>query len=198
MKLNPKYIQLVGDAIIPLLGLLVWNWSLYFILLFYFLDLVSAEIILHLKSKKTVAFQGTPGLKNLWFKWGITSFSFLLLSIVMIHFAVYFISPGIDFKIEALAFWNYEEMGIKQGYILLPLVFFVSYQQYKMTFLMAGRFRNAQLIFLWKKHIIPLILIIAFAGICLGVSWFIQLPEAIYVIGIIALSSLYKLRYNEA
>ena len=198
MKLNPKYLQLVADALIPLLGLLVWNWSLYFILLFYFFDLISAEIIVHLKSKKTISFQGIAGLKKVWYKWGITSFSFLLLSIVMIHFAVYFISPGIDFKIEALAFWNYEEMGIKQGYILLPLVFFVSYQQYKMTFLMAGRFRNTQLNFLWKKHIIPLILIIAFAGICLGVSWFIQLPEAVYVIGIIALSSLYKLRYNEA
>ena len=198
MKLNPKYIQLFTDALIPLMGLLLWDWSLYFILLFYFLDLLSAEIILHLKSKKTIAFQGATGLKSTWLKWGITSFSFLLLSIVMIHFAVYFISSGIDFKIEALAFWNYEEMGIKQGYILLPLVFFVSYQQYKMTFLMAGRFRNAQLHFLWKKHIIPLILIIAFAGICLGISWFIQLPEALYVIGIIALSSLYKLRYNEA
>lgn len=198
MKINPKYFQIFADAIIPLLGLLVWNWSLYFILLFYFLDLISAEIILHLKSKKTVAFQGTPGLNKTWFKWGVTSFSFLILSIVMIHFAVYFITPGIDFKIEALAFWNYEEMGIKQGYILLPLVFFVSYQQYKMTFLMAGRFRNAQLVFIWKKHIVPLLLIIAFAGICLGVSWFIHLHEAVYVIGIIALSSLYKLRYNEA
>ena len=198
MKLNPKYIQLFADALIPLLGLFLWDWSLYFILLFYFLDLISAEIILHLKSKKTVAFQGANGLKKEWLKWGVTSFLFLVMSVVMIHFAVYFISPGINFKTEALAFWNYEEMGIKQGYILLPLVFLVSYQQYKMTFLMAGRFRNTQLNPLWKKHIIPLILIIAFAGICLGISWFIYIHETVYVLGIIALTTLYKFRYNEA
>ncbi len=197
MKLNPKYLQLIADGLIPLLGLIVWNWSLYFILLFYFLDLLSAEIILHLKSKKTIGFQGAAGLKKEWLKWGVTSFSFLLLSIITIHFAVYFISPGIDFKVEAIAFWNYEEMGIKQGYILLPLVFFVSYQQYKMTFLMSGKFRNTQFVILWKKHVIPLILIIAFAGLCVGLSWFMRLPEPVYVIGIIALSTLYKLRYSE-
>jgi len=198
MKLNPKYVQLVADALIPLFGLLVWDWSLYFILLFYFLDLVSAEIILHLKSKKIVAFQNTAQLKKEWLKWSVTSFLFLILSIIMIHFAVYFITPGIDFKLEALEFWNYEEMGIQQGYLLLPLVFFVSYQQYKMSFLMSGRFRNAQLILLWKKHISPLFLIIAFAGVGLGVSWFVHLPEWAYVIGIIAFSTLYKFRYNEA
>ncbi|MEJ6582830.1 MAG: hypothetical protein QNL61_05880 [Crocinitomicaceae bacterium] len=197
MKLNPKYVQLFSDALIPLIGLFLWNWSLYFILLFYFLDLISAEIIVHLKSKKTVAFQSMNRLKKEWLKLGATSFLFLVLAIIVIHFAVYFISPGINFKIEALAFWNYEEMGIQQGYLLLPLVFFVSYQQYKMTFLMAGRFRNAHLISLWKRHITPLLLITAFAGICLGISWFVNIPETIYVLGIIALSTLYKLRYNE-
>jgi hypothetical protein len=196
MKLNSKYVQLFADALIPLMGLFLWNWSLYFILLFYFLDLISAEIIIHLKSKKTVAFQSLNGLKKEWLKWGATSFLFLVLSIIVIHFAVYFISPGINFKIEALAFWNYEEMGIKQGYILLPLVFFVSFQQYKMTFLMAGRFRNTQLIPLWKKHIIPLFLIIVFAGICVGISWFVIIPESVYVLCLIAFSMLYKFRYN--
>ena len=196
MKFNPKYVQLFADALIPLMGLFLWNWSLYFILLFYFLDLISAEIIVHLKSNKTSTFQGVHGLKKEWLKWGTTSFLFLLLSIIIIHFAVYFITPGINFKLEALAFWNYEEMGIKQGYILLPLVFLVSFQQYKMTFLMAGRFRNTQLIPLWKKHIISLFLIIAFAGICLGISWFVLLPESVYVLSIIAFSTLYKYRYD--
>ena len=197
MKLNPKYVQLVGDAVIPLLGFFLWDWSLYFILLFYFLDLLSTEIIIHLKSKKTVDFQGNIKLKSEWIKWGITSFVSLGFAIVMIHFAIYFIVPGIDFSQEAVNFWSYEEMGIQQGYILLPLVFLVSFQQYKMMFLMTGRFRNNQLILMWKKHVLPLLLIIAFAGICLGISWFYALPEVYYVLGIIAFSTVYKLRYSE-
>lgn len=197
MKLNPKYVQLVGDAIIPLLGFFLWDWSLYFILLFYFFDLLSSEIIIHLKSKKTVDFQGNIKLKPEWIKWGITSFISLCFAIVMIHFAIYFIVPGIDFYQEAINFWSYEEMGIQQGYILLPLIFLVSYQQYKMMFLMTGRFRNNQLIVMWKKHVLPLLLIIAFAGICLGISWFYALSEVYYVLGIIAFSTVYKLRYSE-
>lgn len=197
MKLNPKYVQLVGDAVIPLLGFFLWDWSLYFILLFYFLDLLSTEIIIHLKSKKTVDFQGNIKLKSEWIKWGITSFVSLGFAIVMIHFAIYFIVPGIDFSQEAINFWSYEEMGIQQGYILLPLVFLVSFQQYKMMFLMTGRFRNNQLILMWKKHVLPLLLIIAFAGICLGISWFYALPEVYYVLGIIAFSTVYKLRYSQ-
>lgn len=196
MKLNPKYVQLFGDALIPLLGFFLWNWSLYFILLFYFLDLFSSEIIIHLKSKKTVTFKGATGLKDEWLKWGITSVVSLSFAIIMIHFAMYFIVPGIDFFKEAVDFWNYEEMGIKQGYILLPLVFLVSYQQYKMMFLMPGRFRNNILAFMWKKHVTPLLLIIAFAGICLGISWFYHAPEILYVLGIILVTTLYKLRYN--
>lgn len=196
MKLNPKYVQLVGDALIPLLGFFLWSWSLYFILLFYFLDLFSSEVIVHLKSKKTVAFQGASGLKTLWFKWGTVSLVSLSLGVIMIHFAMYFIAPGIDFWKEAVDFWNYEEMGIKQGYILFPLVFFVSYQQYRMMFLMSGRFRNNQIVLMWKKHIAPLLLVIAFAGICVGISWFFTLPEVFYVIGIIAVTILYKLRYS--
>lgn len=197
MKLNPKYVQLVGDALIPLLGFFLWNWSLYFILLFYFLDLISSEIIVHLKSKKTIEFQGVSGLKLDWLKWAFISTTCLFLAIIMIHFATYFIVPGIDFKKETIAFWKYEEMGIQQGYILFPLVFFVSYQQYRMMFLMTGRFRNNQVVLMWKKHIAPLILIIAFAGVCLGISWFFHLPEIIYVLGIIIITTLYKLRYNE-
>ena len=52
MRINPKYIQLVGDAIIPILGFFFWDWNLYFILLFYFLDMLTKEVLLHLKSNK--------------------------------------------------------------------------------------------------------------------------------------------------
>ena len=198
MKINPKHLQLFADALIPLMGLFLWDWSLYFMLLFYFLDLFSNEIIVHLKASKTIVFQGRNGAKKNWLKWGIISSCSLALAVIMIHFAVYFISSGIDFKSETISFLNYEEMGIKQGYLLVPLVFFVSYQQYKMTFLMPARFRNNQLNVMWKKHIIPLILIIAFAGLGLSLSWFLEIPEAIYVLGIIIISTLYKLRYSES
>ena len=69
MKTNQAYIQLIGDAVIPLAGALFFDWSLYFILIFYCIDLFVAEVILHVKSKKTVEFRGIR--KNEWISHGL-------------------------------------------------------------------------------------------------------------------------------
>lgn len=197
MKIHPKYIQFVADSLIPLLGLFVWDWGLYFILLFYFLDLLSSEIIVHLKSKKTIEYQGIKELNETWLKWGLFSLIALTFTICIIHFAVYFIIPGIDFMEEFLAFWNYKELGIPQGYILLPLVLLMAFQQYKLTFIKANRYKNSIVILLWKKHLITQLLIILFTAFCLLLNSFLTLPEWVYVISIVFLSSLYKFKYND-
>ena len=193
-KPSPKLIQLASEGLIPLLGLLLWGWSLYFILLFYFFDLIANEGIMHLKSIKTIRFQGLKTQD--WIKYGSMSLLTLLIAILVIHFSLMFIHPEIDFLNEFLAFWNYEELGIKQGYFLVPLIVFVSIQQYKMEFLIRGTYQKAIVNKIWKTHIQALLVIIAFAGLCLGVSQFVVFPEAVYVLGIIGLSTIYKLRFN--
>ena len=47
-----KLIQTLGELLIPLLGYFFWNWSFYFIALFYFLDLLASTCILPLKINK--------------------------------------------------------------------------------------------------------------------------------------------------
>ena len=64
MRIQPKYIQILGDAVIPLLGFFVWNWNIYFILLFYLLDLLVKEVVIHFKSNRIVKFKAEIGLKN--------------------------------------------------------------------------------------------------------------------------------------
>ena len=196
MKVNAKVIQLASEGLIPLLGFFLWNWSLYFILLFYFIDLLANEVILHLKSKKTIEYRPISENKTQWLKHGVSSSVTLTFVIVTIHLAMYFIAPGIDFANEAIAFWNYEEMGIKQGYILVPLMVFVGYQQYKMEFLMPAKFRTTDLNTLWVKHIKSLVMIIGFAGFCFGLSQIIVLPEIVFVLGIILFTTVYKMRYG--
>ncbi len=191
MKIKQAYIQLISDAIIPLAGALFFGWSLYFILLFYCLDLIATEVITHLKSRKTVEFRGMD--KKLWLSNGIKSAALLVIIVGLIHLGVYFIQSGIDFKTEFIAFLTYEEMGIQQGYILLPLVAFAAFQLYRMTFLMPARFRNITLEEIWNPHLTSLLLMIAFAGIIVGLSQFIIFPELVYTLLIVALSSVYQL-----
>jgi hypothetical protein len=197
MRIQPKYIQIVGDAVIPLLGLFLWDWSLYFILLFYFLDILVNELIVHLKSRRIVQFYEQKASTKRWILYGFLSAAVLTIAFLMIHFSMRFITPEINFSDELVAFWNYEEMGIKQGYVLLPLVLLVGVQQYRMTFLMVGKYRNLSLSNLWKDHIQALIFTLAFTGIVIGISYFFQLSEMIYVLGIVAVSTVYKLRFSE-
>ncbi|MGB0915014.1 MAG: hypothetical protein ACPGVI_03035 [Crocinitomicaceae bacterium] len=195
MNINPKYVQLAGDALIPLCGFFLWEWSLYFILLFYFIDMIADEFFLHLKSNKIVKSQGAE-YRSAWLKLGIVSFFSFLLSITLIHFSMMFIEPDINFKHEAIAFWNYEEMGVKQGVLLFPLVFVVGYMQFRMEFLLPGVFRKANIEMIWKKHVMALIAIIALSGFCLALSQFIILPELVYVLIVVVGTSAYKLRFN--
>jgi hypothetical protein len=196
MKLKPKYIQLASEALIPLLGFFIWDWSLYFILLFYFIDMIANEIMMYVKSQKIVKSQSKPENIKTWSIFALTSFVTLTVALIIIHFSMSFIDVGIDFWQEAMSFWNYEEFGIKQGYLLVPLLLFVNFQQYKMEFLMPARYRNTQMNNLWKTHVKALIVVVAFAGICLGLSQFIVFDELVYVLGIVLFSILYNLRFS--
>lgn len=193
MKLDPKYLQLLSEALIPVLGFFLWDWSLYFILLFYFIDMIANEVVMHLKSKKICEFDSFEE-RTRWIKFGMLSLIALVTVIIVIHFAMIFMVEGIEFQKEIKAFWNYEEMGIKQGYVLIPLMFLVSYQQFKMEFLMPAKFRKIKLQPLWAAHIKALLVVLGFAGLCLGLSLLIGIPEVIIVVGIIAFTTLYKIK----
>ncbi|MDP5011972.1 MAG: hypothetical protein NWQ47_12145 [Crocinitomicaceae bacterium] len=192
MKIQPKYIQLIGDAVIPLLGFFLWNWSLYFILLFYIIDLLLIEVVMHLKTKKTLQERTTED-KSIWYKQGILSTVLFVVNCILIHLAVQELHPTIDFQQEALAFWSYKDMGIEQGYILLPLLIIVAYQKYKMEFLMPGLFRTINLQAIWKEHKKANIIQLAFIGLAFGVFSFISPPEWLVILLIVAISSGYKL-----
>lgn len=191
MKLRQEYIQLIGDAVIPLAGAFFFDWSLYFILIFYCIDLFALEVILHLKSKKTIEFRGIP--KKEWSKRGIKSAILLLLTLALIHVAVFFIEPGIDFKQQLYDFIMYEEMGIAQGFILVPLIAFSAYQLYRMKFLMPARFRTISMDEIWRPHVISLLIMIGFSGLAIGLSQFIIFQELVYVLAIVIISSAYQL-----
>jgi len=196
MTQKMRYIQLGLEASIPLLGFFFWEWSLYFILLFYFLDLIAAEIIMHMKSRKIAKYRNTVQAVKEWRLRGLFSGVVLLIGVTIIHGAMLFIQYGIQFWNEAIAFWNYEEMGIKQGYLFVPLILLLSYQQYKIEFLLPARYRTYQMKDIWATHTRALIVIAGFAGVCMGLSLLVSLPEIAYVLGIVVLTVAYKLKFG--
>ena len=199
MRIHPKYIQVLGDGIIPLLGFFFWDWNLYFILLFYFIDMFTKEVLLHLKAKKIVAHQietESPTVQNekkVWMKWGIISLILLIFSIFLIQISMPFIQDQFNAKNEIIRFWSYKEMGIEQGYIFVPLIIFMGYTQFKMEFLVPAVFTRMNNSQLWQPHLKAMLILVAFTALTFGLVHFIKIPEVIFVISIVLISSLYQI-----
>jgi hypothetical protein len=192
MRVQPKYILLVSDAFIPLLGLFVWNWSLYFILLFYLLDLTAREVLTHFKTREIYREQGLKNTQK-WQRKGMLSALLFLTAVFAIHGAVWVIQPEINFVEELIAFWKYEELGVQQGYILFPLIIYAAYAQYRMSFLMPGKARAVLMDSLWKQHFIALVLIVAAATLTAAIGSVVTLPTEVIVCGIVVAAGAYSL-----
>lgn len=147
-----KLLQIGLEALIPVLGYWFWNWSLYFILLFFFIDLVADEVISHLKSKRIVNYNKLDSKR--WFVWSIISTCTLFIVVVLSHFDISLLVGEINFGEELMSFWRYKDMGIEQGYILVPLVVFAAYQQYKMEFLAIGAERKMTVRDVWRPKVV--------------------------------------------
>lgn len=182
-SINPKLIQIFGDAIIPILGFLFWDWGLYFILLFYFLDLLVREVLTVAKSKKIIEFQSLPNeniifplLKSLTLFITIVS-TFQGISILLID--------NFDWKKEIIAFWTYQDLGIQQGYILVPLLILAGFMQYKNEFILLKEYERLSFKDLWKSHFQTKLILLSCAAILLGISTFYQISETFVVFAII-------------
>ena len=195
MRFHPKYVQIIGDAVIPVLGFLWWNWNVYFIILFYFLDILVKEVVLHFKSKKINSF----GKENHqtdqtidWIKLGGISLVLIGITVFIVQKIMPFILPAFNAIDELSKFWNYKDMGIEQGYILVPLVILMGYLQYKNEFILPKIYEKITISHLWKKHLKAYIVLLAFTAFTFGLVQFISISEGILVIGIITLSSAYQ------
>lgn len=146
-----KLINAISEAIIPILGLLFFDWGIYFILLFYFIDLIATEVFVYIKVNKIIQFQRIKFPFSVRQGRLIINSVLMFLVIIISHLAVYFIVPGIDFPTQIVEFLSYEEAGlpIPQGFILLPLVILANYQQYKAMFIKTGHYQMMS----WKNLI---------------------------------------------
>lgn len=184
---------MAADAAIPLMGFFLWEWSLYFILLFYLLDLFASEIIAHLSARKIRAYNGQ---KKLDVKQSMISLVLFVVTLFVVHVFVAAAVPGIDFKKEAIAFWSYEDMGIAQGYVLIPLILFVAIQRYRMEFLMRGKFRILQASNFWQQHFRMYFILIGGVGLSLGLALLVAIPELAFVLAAVVFTTAYAIYFK--
>lgn len=193
-----KFIQAIGEAIIPLLGFFYFEWNLYFILLFYFIDLVITEVFLHFKINRILKFQSVRSYPKKWKINTITNSLVLILIIVGTHLVIQLLYPGISFKQQFVDFVMYEEAGIPipQGFILLPIVVFGNYQQYKTMFLRPRLFQRQSWSFLFYSRRRGLL--VALTGILAGftIAYFVIIPIVFYLVLIVGVKFVVDYKFT--
>jgi hypothetical protein len=120
------------EGIIPVLGFFYWDWGLSFILFFYFLDWIAKETTQHLGARKIDKTQGN-GMKT-WKRKGFFSALFIVLSVSVWIFVLACRDTHFSIQKELLQFLMYKEMGIPQGFILLPIIFLGVWMTFKFEF----------------------------------------------------------------
>ncbi len=185
-----RIIQAVADLAIPLLGYFFWNWDFYFILLFYMLDYKIFCAFSFIKSYKIIQYKG------LQYKFPVfnllSTIVLILIGFAAVIPALYQIDPTFDLLKNTWEFLSYKEMGIAQGIILIPLLIYAGFAQYKMQFLMTGKFQTTKTSDIWKLHFQTMFLVIAASGLFLGLSLLLNIPAIFYVFALIFGVSAYR------
>lgn len=106
---------LIGDVALPLAGFFFWDWGFYFIALFFLFDISFRSIFLNKRVKllPSMVFENRFVFKGVL----LTVFEILAL-----HILVILSISSIDFVSEFWSFLTYQEIGVAQGVVLLPLL----------------------------------------------------------------------------
>jgi hypothetical protein len=191
MRASQKWVELIAEAILPLLGFFVWGWNLYFISLFYLLDYFISEVFIYVESYKTSQFH-KKGIQQIYLS-GVASFFLMCGLMVLTHLTILNIFKHIDFWNEFKLFLAYEDMGIAQGYIILPLLILTSYQKYKLFFLFPKVYEKTTVKSIWVKRIRLHFFVFGFVAFGFCLSLLTALNATFYLYAIIVSTSLYKL-----
>jgi hypothetical protein len=190
MRVSPAQIQWIGDLIIPILGFIFWDWSLYFILLFIFLDMSTKEVVMHAKAYYVDKLH--PNGKVNWLKKSVVNTVFFMSFLLLVHVAVLQVFPTLKFTSEWWRFWTYEDLGIQQGYVLLPLLAVSGYMQFKQSFVLPNMAAKLTMSELWSPQIKLNVWRVLAASTWIGVARLIYLDESVWIGFILVVMAVYQ------
>jgi hypothetical protein len=186
-----KLTQRLAEAILPLLGFYSWNWTWYFILLFYILDVAAKEITLHLQANKIYKTQGGEKNHETWKSVGIKSAMIAVFTLFLLHVLQYWKYPEFSFTNEIESFLGHKEIGIPQGLILLPLIFLNVWMHYKQNFLKTNQYVKMRMNAMWQEHLNYRLFVLTFAAIGLGIGTVFGIKDYVLLWAAVLLPFIY-------
>ncbi len=185
--------QTLIEGLIPVLGYFYWNWDASFILLFFLIDWSLFWTLSLLKARKRIQFSGNTSEKQLATK----QLSIAFLCILSTSLAVFHMLPNIHSNFEwterIWAFLSYSDMGIQQGFILIPLMALSGYLAYKQQFLLPQLYRKYPVNYFTREGVKQGLILSVTYGIALLVSYFYRFPDEVLLFGTVTGVIAYRL-----
>jgi hypothetical protein len=107
--------RLLAEVLLPLIGVIAWNWSFDFMCWFYAIDVFINALVGIIRHRRFHTLTG------LWLPW--------------LEFVVVILLVGLSGKNywdSWIDFLAYKDMGIAQGYVLIPLVLLNEWMRWKL------------------------------------------------------------------
>ncbi len=143
MNRQEKIASLLGDILIPILGFFLWNWSIYFICLFFLLDQLAREVSLCLRIHYV---QNQLQISRRSYTLNLLIFIGFF---IMVHCYNFMLHPSINFAHEMNAFFWYKDSGFAQGFFLFPLLIIGERMRFKMNM---KQFSTEMHLKSWQNH----------------------------------------------
>ncbi len=185
--------QTVLEAALPLAGYFYWHWDTSFILLFYLLDWILFLAINSVKAKKRFAFSQLASERKQAIRTLLLGTAFLIITCFVVLLTMQLLQPTFNFSERVVAFLRYNDMGIEQGYVLLPLLLLNGISVYKQQFIRPELYKYLTMGQLINESSKQGLLLLACAGLFFGVSLFMQLPEEILLFSTIIGTTGYRI-----
>lgn len=187
--LKANSIQLVGDLIISLIGYFYWDWNIYFIVLFMLFDVIARAVLLEFKVKKIAEFRQSKGSVSAIL---INAVSVFVL-IIVAHLALFILQPNLELASEFIRFLTYEDMGLAQGILLIPLIALMVYTEYKMQFIRFVLYQRQEERGLRTHHQRDIFAAILLSSCYLIVGLFVSINESILVFSLLGIILTYRI-----
>ncbi len=185
--------QTILEAALPLAGYFYWHWDTSFILLFYLLDWILFLAINSVKAKKRFAFSQLATEKKQAIRTLLLGTAFLIVTCFVVLLTMQLLQPTFNFSERIVAFLRYNDMGIEQGYVLLPLLLLNGISVYKQQFIRPELYKYLTMGQLINESSKQGLLLLACAGLFLGAALFVQLPEEILLFSTIIGTTGYRI-----
>jgi hypothetical protein len=148
------------------------------------------EVVMHVKAYHVNKLH--PNGKAQWLKKSVVNTVFFMSFLLLVHVAVLQVFPTLKFTIEWWRFWTYEDLGIQQGYVLLPLLAVSGYMQLKQSFVLPNMAAKLTMSELWSPQIKLNVWRVLAASTWIGVARFIYLNESVWIGFILVVMALYQ------